>query len=275
MEDEKKELSFMQRVHGKAIMSVFCRNGQTVLGSLFQEGSARLCFPKNNMASFEAVMINTGGGLTGGDHLEWDMRLCSGTDVIVTTQAAEKIYRSLDIKKESAKVDVSLSLSANSRLCWLPQETIIFNNSSLRRRLDVSMAEKTELLLSESIIFGRQLMGEYMDKAFLKDSWIIRQNGEVIHAEAFSLGPDIGREISMPVLFNNAGAFATILFIAPDVQRFLKKGREIVNDTGGISSWNGKLLIRLLSQDFYSLRKKLIALLTLLNTKGAPSMWFI
>ncbi len=41
----------------------------------------------------EAIIINTSGGLAGGDRLEIDVQAAS--DLCLTTQAAEKVYRSL------------------------------------------------------------------------------------------------------------------------------------------------------------------------------------
>jgi len=257
MNNKKKEPSpKMQRMRGKAVMSVCYRNGKSSLEWLFQEGAARLFFPH-------------------GDSLEWEIRLQRDTDVTLTTQAAEKIYRAID-KTTPATVDVHLSIAEQSRLCWLPQETIIFNHSALQRKLDVNMKSDSEFLLSEIIVFGRKLMGESVEKAFLRDNWIIRRNSEIIHAEALHLGPDIGQDIATPAFLNGGGAMANLLLIAPYSERVAERARTIVNDMGGISSWNGKLLARMVCRDCYALHKRLVALVSLLNHKaGIPKMWSI
>lgn len=113
--------------------------------------------------------------MTGGDYLEWEIRLGPATAVTVTTQAAEKIYRTAD--DAPARIDVRLAVDEKSRLCWLPQETILFNRFALRRSLDISLADDAELLLAESIVFGRRLMGETMEHAVLRDNWIVCRRG--------------------------------------------------------------------------------------------------
>jgi len=253
MENEGiKSSAIMQRMFGKAAASFCHRSGQTVLHKLYQEGAARLHFPHNDKGCFEGVMINTAGGMTGGDHMIWDIRLGRETTAMFTTQAAEKVYRALgDIP---AKVDVCLSIDEKSRLYWLPQETILFNRSALQRRMEVELADHAEFLLCETVIFGRRLMGESLE-------WF---------------GPNIAEDLIMPVFLNGSGVIASLLLIAPDAGRFTEKACAIIGYLGGVSSWNGKLLARMIDKDFYSLRKRLISLIGLLNNRiGVPKVWSI
>lgn len=269
-----KSSAVMQRMFGKAAMSVCHRDGQTTLHRLYQEGAAKLRFPRNDKEYFESIMINTAGGMTGGDHMIWDIRLERETAAMLTTQAAEKIYRALG--DTTAKIDVCLSVDEKSRLCWLPQETILFNRSALRRRMKVELADHAELLLCETVVFGRRLMGESMKQAFFRDNWIIRRKSEIIHAEALWLGPDIAKDLVTPVFLNGSGVMASLLLIAPDAGRFAEKAGAIIGRSGGVSSWNGKLLARMIDRDSYSLRKRLVALIELLNNRvGVPEIWSI
>jgi len=264
----------MQRMDGSAVVSVCHRNGQTALERLFQQGAAKLLFPQSSRNQFEIVMINTAGGMTGGDTLEWEIISGADTSIVVTTQAAEKIYRALD--DTPAQIKVHLRVEGKARLCWLPQETILFDRSACTRRLEVDMAGDAELLLCETTVLGRQVMGEKLARAVFRDNWIVRRNNRIIHAEALHLGPDIEKEMMAAALLNGCGAMASILLVTPDCERFLNKAREIIGPGGGISSWKGKLLARLFDKDGYSLRKRLVALIHLLNgVKGTPEIWSI
>jgi hypothetical protein len=82
-------------------------------------------------APAEVILINTAGGLTGGDRLDWTFDV-DGTNLIATTQAAEKIYRSLG---NDAEIHSRLTGSSGARLYWLPQEAILFDGARLRRTL--------------------------------------------------------------------------------------------------------------------------------------------
>jgi urease accessory protein len=74
----------------------FCRaEGCTGLSTLFQQGAAKARFPKVPIGlPPEAVIINTAGGLTGGDRFSVEIGLEAGAAATVTTQACERIYRS-------------------------------------------------------------------------------------------------------------------------------------------------------------------------------------
>ena len=59
----------------------------------------RLRFPNSEPgAPLEAVIINTAGGMTGGDRFDVDIKVGVGARLTVTTAAAEKVYRSLGRK---------------------------------------------------------------------------------------------------------------------------------------------------------------------------------
>ena len=80
-----------------------------------------------------------------------------------------------------------------------------------------------------------------------------------------------------------ATAIATVLLIAPDAEQRLEAVRAIVGPLGGASFWtlsgaagemNGKLLARLVANDGYDLRQRLVPLLGLLNGQaGLPKVW--
>ncbi len=65
--------------------------GRSRLEQLFQEGCAKIRLPDTFSNEMEAILINSSGGLTGGDELEWRADAGEGTSLVVTTQACEKI----------------------------------------------------------------------------------------------------------------------------------------------------------------------------------------
>ena len=99
------DIQGFQRAEGAVRLSVEQLLGRSMLSRLYQQGSAKVRLPKNYEASLEAVLLNTAGGITGGDHLSYDLDVGPGAHLIATTQAAEKVYRSLG---DSGHVEVSL-----------------------------------------------------------------------------------------------------------------------------------------------------------------------
>ncbi|MEI9891735.1 MAG: urease accessory protein UreD [Caulobacteraceae bacterium] len=109
-------------------------DGGPRLENLFQSGSAKIRFANSEDDAKEAVLINTAGGMTGGDRLSWDVDIAAGARCRVVTQACEKIYRSIG---DAARVEVKLRVAAGAELEWLPQETILFEGSHLSRAFDI------------------------------------------------------------------------------------------------------------------------------------------
>lgn len=80
------------------------RAGRTRIAELYQEGAAKIRLPAVPDDPLEAILINTAGGLTGGDRIAWSIDVGAGASAMVTTQACEKVYRA---GSGRAEVDVS------------------------------------------------------------------------------------------------------------------------------------------------------------------------
>ena len=80
-------------------------------------------------AELEAVLINTAGGVAGGD-ASISILSPAGHRLVVTTAAAEKVYRTLG---PDSAIGVKLDVGPGATLAWLPQETILFDRARLSR----------------------------------------------------------------------------------------------------------------------------------------------
>src|SRR3978361_2384989 len=58
-----------------------------------ESGSLRVRFPSPEGDALSAVLINTAGGVAGGDRFAFNLHAEAGASLVVTTAAAEKIYR--------------------------------------------------------------------------------------------------------------------------------------------------------------------------------------
>ena len=131
--------------------------------------------------------VNTAGGITGGDRYQYR---CDATAsrVVVTTQAAERAYQSST--KDIASIDVHLTATDGAMLHWLPQETILFDQSRIDRRIEVDL-DGSRSARSGISVFGRHAMGEQLNKCHFTDSWRICRDRKLVHAEALSLTDDV------------------------------------------------------------------------------------
>ena len=209
----------------------------------------------------EAIIINTSGGLAGGDRFEIDVR--AESDFCLTTQAAEKIYRSLG---SETRVATRLRAEGNARLLWLPQEAILFDGARLKRSFDAELGRNATLLAVETVVLGRKAMKELLTEFSFHDRWRIRRGGKLIFADDLRFNP---LRVRGAVALGGCEAFATIVLVSPDTELFLDPLREIIGMRGGVSVWDGKLVARLVGVDGFDMRKTLIPALKLLSGKGA------
>ena len=238
------------------------RGGPVVLK---ETGSAKVRLPRG---SVEAILINTSGGLAGGDRLAINAGAGEGAALTLTGQAAERIYRTLG---PPALVDVALRAGPDARLAWLPQESIFFDGSALRRRIDVDLDEGARFIGLEAMVFGRHEMEETIRAIAVEDSWMVRRNGVPVHAERFRIVP---RWPEGEAAFATARAAATLLVVSPEAEGLAARVRAMLSPEDGVSAWNGKMVARLLAGDGFHLRKRLIQVLgACVGSDGLPKTW--
>lgn len=263
----------LQRASGGLRLAFRRRGDVTALHTLFQEGSAKARLPRAFHQPPEVILINTAGGLAGGDRFSTEIVLDDRADLVVTTQACERVYRSLG---DAAEVSARLTVGRGARLDWLPQETILFDGSRLRRRFEVDLGNDAEFLAVEAVLFGRMAMGETVHSGAFHDRWRIRRNGELLFADDLRLEGDIGAQLRRPAVLAGQAAMATAIYAGEQCECLLEPVREAIGDDGGASAWGGKLLVRIAATDGLELRSKLIpALSVLMDGRPLPKVWQI
>ncbi|APG48639.1 urease accessory protein UreD [Phaeobacter porticola] len=262
------------RARGKASIAAKLRNKRSVIGDLRQAGSLKLLFPRSTDLGLQTVLVNTAGGITGGDRFELEAKAAAGTELTVTTQAAERAYRSQP--GETGLIRTRLAADKNASLNWLPQETILFQGCNLDRSLQVDVHNSARLLLCETVIFGRAAMGERLTQAQLRDCIEIRRAGVPLFHDAMELKGDIAAHLALSTTANGAGALATVVYMSPDAAGRLAPVRRQLGPTAGASLiGNDLLILRALAPDSYLLRRLLMPILALLHQRPLPRTWMI
>jgi len=223
----------------------------------------------------EAVILNTAGGLTGGDEFKYHLATRE-SQVVVTSQAAERIYKSTS--GAVVEVDIHLNASDGSVLHWLPQETIFFNRSRLNRNIEVHMSDDSECLIFESMVLGRLAMGETITECSISDNWRIYRDAQLAHAESIKIKGDVNRILGSAPGVGGAKMMATILYLGPRAEHLsnivLSTSRQCPSNCA-VSYWDRKLVIRLVTDNVSTGRSDTIALLCQLRQQQIPRMWQI
>lgn len=258
----------MQRVAGEARV-VLGPGGR--LERLRQQGSAKAITLADRGVTQEIVFLNTAGGLTSGDRLSYSVELAPGVRATATTQTAERAYRA---PQGRAAMAVRHRVGAGARLDWLPQETILFDGASLARRTDIALERDAACLLLEAVVLGRAAMGETVARVDLSDRRGVTRDGLPVLVEPLRLTD--AALMSGVAGLDGARAFATLALVAPGAEDAVDPVRRLLDQpgvAGGASGWDGRLVVRLMAEDGFPLRRQILRLISALRPGPLPRVW--
>jgi urease accessory protein len=270
--EPRGDLAGRQRARAEARAS-FARVGtRTEPARLFETGGLRWRFPRSSTPC-EVAIINTGGGVAGGDSYSVSLTLGESAKVEATTPSAERIYRS---DGPAASITTRLALAPGAALFWLPQETLMFENARLERRLELDISGEATFIAAETLVFGRLAMGETRIDASVRDSWRVRRDGRLVFADETRLG-HAGATLDRKAVGAGARALSTIVASSPHIDGRLPDLRAALDGAGsdiegGASTFDGLLVVRLLAASSDRLRAALVASIIALGGRR-PRLW--
>lgn len=253
-------------------------NGASVLADLRHSGCLKALFPRGAADRLNAVLVNTSGGITGGDDLRIQARVGAASRLSLTTQAAERIYRASSAAP--GRVSTRITVEPGARLDWLPQETILFDDARLDRELRVDLAHDSHCLLVETLVFGRTAMGEHVSKLHLSDRISIWREGAPLFIDRMRLSGDADMMLRRTAIGQGAVATASVVMATPAdsgaAPALLEQLRPLLPAQAGASVIRpGLLFLRLTASDSFELRRSLLPVLALLNDGPLPRTWMI
>lgn len=267
----KMEKTTLQRARGAIDLVIV--SGK--LKRFYQSGSAKIFIPKTYAKTTEAVLVNTAGGLTGGDIFDAKLRADGDTHLTVSTQTAERVYCALG--PQAAKITIDMELGGKASLHWLPQETILFDGAGFSRHLKVEMDDAASFLASEMMVFGRAAMHETVRQGNISDQWRISRDGRLIHAEALRLDGHIDEKLLQPASADGGVCVATTLYVSRDaeakadaVRSFFKNHDDVRT---AVSAWDGKLVIRSVCGNTARLKKLMAQFIEQFRSIANPRVW--
>lgn len=264
-----------QRAIGSLHVAIKRRGTASVLADLRQDGCLKARFPRP-VDRAEVVTLNSSGGVAGGDLLQSSFEVRAGARATFATQAAERFYRALP-DDPPARVRTRLTIAEAAAAEWLPQESILFDRTSLDRALEVEMADDAWFLGVESLVFGRTAMGERVATARLADTIRIRRAGRLILHDAIRLSGDVAAMLDRTATARGSAAIATLVHVAPDAESRLDALRAAwgqVPAEAGASAWNNMVVGRIVARDGAGLRVAVTAGLAALRAgRPLPRVW--
>ena len=245
----------LQRAEGAVRIVLSGSESGTHVKEVFQQSPLRILFP-STMAGVveEAVLLNTAGGIAGGDRLKCGVTALANASIAVTSQAAEKVYRALTVPAQSA---TRLKVCTAAKLAWLPQETILFNWARLSRTTEIELTHGAELLALEWLVLGRAAHGEKMTGGHIADSWRVKKDGQLIWADSFRATDEVFPHLHRKALLSDCKAFGTLVYFGPCLDARLEFLRDIAPSLDcrcSMTSVSGLIIARFAARTSFEVR---------------------
>lgn len=252
-------------------LSTKARGGASVIDTLYQQGAAKAVFPRA-ARGLTAVLLNTSGGITGGDRFRYNAAAGAGTHLTLTTQACERAYRAQP--GEVGRQSTTLQVEADATLWWLPQETLLFDGCALDRRLDCDVAPDGRALIVEPVCFGRLAMGEATVCGQMSERISVTRGGVPVVRDAWGLEGDMTAQMGRTAVGDGATAMVSLTYVGPEAEGLLAPLRTLLPPKGGASLLAPDiLLLRLLAASGYALRRTLLPILDHMTGGHLPLCW--
>ena len=168
-------------------------------------------------------LLHPPGGLVGGDQLSLNVNLDKQSHVLITTPGAAKFYRSAGPAAEQAQ---TFNVSNESLLEWMPQETIIFDQSNAAIITEINLELQSKFIGWEITCLGRAASGEKFTAGKLQQKLTLSINNKpaFIERALFQGKSDL---LSAPWGLANQPTVGTMI-VTPADQQLVNNIREQV-----------------------------------------------
>ena len=237
----------------------FARQGErTVLARRAHSGPLtvqRPFYPEGPAGACHVYLLHPPGGVVGGDLLDVAVHAGPDSRVLITTPAANKLYRSAG---PCAQLTQTLRVDAGAQLEWLPQPTIAFAGLHARVTTRVDLAPGGRFIGWEILCLGRPDSGERY-AGTLGMALELWQDGAPLWLERARY--DGTTLLDAPFGLRGHCVSATLLatpLTAPDVQDAVRAAMEAHERVlAGVSTVDGVLALRVLGSQAQPVQRAL------------------
>ncbi|KAF0192856.1 MAG: urease accessory protein [Gammaproteobacteria bacterium] len=160
------------------------RGGRTVLARRSHYGPLHVQRPfypeADRDGTCHVYLLHPPGGLVGGDRLHVHVDAGAGAEVLLTSPAAQKFYRTNGLP---AQLHQHLQVAEGASLEWFPLETIVFNGASGASHTVVELAAGAQFTGWEITCLGRRAAGEGFHTGEYRQRFEILRHDEALWIE--------------------------------------------------------------------------------------------
>jgi urease accessory protein len=130
-------------------------------------------------------LLHPPGGVVGGDRLETRVVLGAAAQVLLTTPAAQKLYRS---QGKRAEIENTLELGEGARLEWLPSETLAFSAAQAQLTTRIVLASGAAFIGWDIACYGMPARGEAFEAGRVLSRFEIYRGETPLAIDSLDLG---------------------------------------------------------------------------------------
>lgn len=171
-------------------------------------------------------LLHPPGGVVSGDFLQIEVSAANASQVLLTTPAAGKFYRS---SGDSARQSVSLKIAADATLEWLPQETIVYEGAKFDSSIEIALEPGARFLGWEILVLGRPAADEGFKTGLANLRWKISRGSELLFLERMQIDAEA---FAARWGLNNHSTCATLI-ATPATQANLEAVQLIIGEQQG------------------------------------------
>lgn len=210
----KKETGYIRMICTKKCV-------KTILQEAYFEGALKITKPVYLTDSGEVYLylMNPGGGYIDGDSYRIEIVLEEEAEAVVTSQSSTKIYKT---PKQPVLQDMKINLKKGSRLHYLPDPVIAYENARFRQETVINMESGASLIFTDIYTPGWAPDGTLFRYDLLQSRLKVFKDGQLILLDYVKLEPnDNVNGIGMMEEYTH---FGTMMVIDEEVEQPLVAG---------------------------------------------------
>lgn len=232
MQSSNLPLSTLKKWHAKLDLTFGFDGRRTVPIRRKHEGPLQIqkpFYPEPD-GTCHIYILHPPGGVVGGDILNTDIAVEKNAQVLVTTPAATKFYRS---DNYGAEQNCHLKIAPGASLEWFPQENIIFDGADVKTTTRVDLSGDCNFIGWEVLCLGRPASGEMFNIGSVRQTfelWCGKSPLWIEHAHIEGGSPVMSSKWGL----SDYPVTATFVCVTINLKLNLKdKIRKIINTTEG------------------------------------------
>ncbi|WP_030419363.1 urease accessory protein UreD [Streptomyces sp. NRRL F-5065] len=157
-------------------------------------------------------VMATGGGIAQADRYRQDITCGPGTEVLITTQAATKVYR---MEHDYATQRIHIGADDGAYVEYLPDPLIPFRGARFHQSAVLTVHESATAVYAETVTAGRIARGERHAYTLLAgDLEIRRPDGTLLAVDTLRLRPEGPGGVTGPAVFAGHDHVASLFVVS-------------------------------------------------------------